>query len=115
MQFCRKKVAKTHSDTKERNGIKMKRTTIKEIYKNAEAFGGKEIVVAGWARNIRASNAFGFIELNDGSYFSNLQIVFEDSILENYKEIAGQNIGASLVINGILVLTPEAKQPFELF
>ena len=92
----------------------MKRTTIKEIYKNAEAFGGKELTVAGWARNIRASNAFGFIELNDGSYFSNLQIVFEDSILDNYKEIASQNIGASLVINGTLVLTPEAKQPFEL-
>lgn len=92
----------------------MKRTTIREIYNAPEEFGGKKITVGGWARNIRASNAFGFIELNDGSYFSNLQIVFEDSILNNYKEIAAQNIGCSLIINGTLVLTPEAKQPFEL-
>ena len=70
--------------------------------------------MAGWVRTIRASNAVGFIELNDGSYFKNLQIVFENDILSNYKEIAKQNVGASLIINGRLVLTPEAKQPFEL-
>ena len=92
----------------------MERITIKEIFTDAESFAGKEITVAGWARTIRASNAFGFIELNDGSYFSNLQVVFEDSKLDNYKEIAKQNVGCSLVIKGKIEMTPAAKQPFEL-
>ncbi len=92
----------------------MERITIKEIFTDAESFAGKTITVAGWARTIRASNAFGFIELNDGSYFSNLQVVFEDSKLENYKEIAKQNVGCSLIVKGKIELTPQAKQPFEL-
>ena len=92
----------------------MKRTTIKEIASTPEAFGGKTVVVAGWCRAIRASNLFGFIELNDGSCFKNLQVVFEDEKLANYKEIARQNIGAALVVTGVLTLTPEAKQPYEL-
>ncbi len=92
----------------------MERTKIKEIYADAQSYDGKTITVAGWARTIRASNAFGFIELNDGSFFSNLQVVFEDSVLDNYKEIAKQNIGCALIIKGTLVLTPDAKQPFEL-
>ena len=92
----------------------MKRVCIKEIYRDMAAFDGKTITVAGWARNIRASNAFGFIELNDGSYFKNLQVVLEDEKLSNYKEIAHQNIGCALIVTGVLVLTPDAKQPFEL-
>ncbi len=92
----------------------MIRTTVKEIFSNPEAFANKEITVAGWARTIRSSNAFGFIELNDGSYFTNLQVVFEAEFLDNYNEIAKQNVGASLIVNGTLVLTPEAKQPFEI-
>ena len=92
----------------------MIRTTVKEIFLNPEAFADKEVTVAGWARTIRSSNAFGFIELNDGSYFTNLQVVFEAEFLENYNEIAKQNVGASLIVNGTLVLTPEAKQPFEI-
>ena len=92
----------------------MERITIKEIFADADKFAGKKIRVAGWARTIRASNAFGFIELNDGSFFKNLQVVFEDSKLENYKNIAKQNVGCSFVIEGVLELTPEAKQPFEL-
>ncbi len=92
----------------------MIRTTVKEIFANKEAFANKEITVAGWARTIRSSNAFGFIELNDGSYFTNLQVVFEAEFLDNYNEIAKQNVGASLIVNGTLVLTPEAKQPFEI-
>ncbi len=92
----------------------MQRTAIKEIYSDPQRFADKEITVCGWARTIRASNAFGFIELNDGSYFSNLQVVFEEQFLDNYKEIAKQNVGASLVVKGTLVLTPEAKQPFEV-
>ncbi len=92
----------------------MKRITLKQLYQSPETYSDTEITVAGWVRTIRASNAVGFIELNDGSYFKNLQIVFENDILSNYKEIAKQNVGASLIINGRLVLTPEAKQPFEL-
>ena len=92
----------------------MKRVFIKELFSEPEKFSGKTITVAGWARNIRASNAFGFIELNDGSYFSNLQVVFEDNKLSNYKEIAKQNIGCSLVVTGIIELTPNAPQPFEI-
>ncbi len=92
----------------------MKRTAIRELFKDSKAFEGKEIVVAGWARTIRASNAFGFIELNDGSYFTSLQIVFEDEKLENYKTIAKQNVGCALVVKGTFILTPEAKQPFEI-
>ncbi len=92
----------------------MKRLYIKDIFADAASYEGKEITVAGWARNIRASNAFGFIELNDGSYFKNLQIVLEDTALSNYKEIVKQNIGCSLIVRGKLLLTPDAKQPFEL-
>ncbi len=92
----------------------MKRVTIKELFASPEKYAGQKITVAGWARSIRASNVFGFIELNDGSTFPCLQVVFEDSKLDNYKEIAKQNVGASFACEGILELTPEAKQPFEL-
>ena len=91
----------------------MERTLVAKIYADKESFGGKKIKVCGWARSIRASNAFGFIELNDGSYFSNVQVVFEADKLENYTEIAKQNVGAALIVEGTLELTPEAKQPFE--
>ena len=93
---------------------KMKRTTIKELYASPEAFGEKEITVAGWIRTVRASNAFGFIELADGSTFPRLQIVLEASNLANYTEISKLNVGAAIVAKGIFVLTPSAKQPFEL-
>ena len=92
----------------------MKRTLIKDVYADKEAFGGKEITVGGWVRNLRDSKAFGFIDLNDGSYFKSVQVVFERDIVNNYDEIASQNVGAALVVTGILTLTPEAKQPFEL-
>ena len=92
----------------------MERTTIKQIFQDMAAFDGRRVTIAGWVRTIRASNAFGFIELNDGSYFTNLQVVFEEEKLENYKLIAKHNVGCSLVIEGTVTLTPEAKQPLEL-
>ncbi|MBQ8911950.1 MAG: asparagine--tRNA ligase [Clostridia bacterium] len=92
----------------------MKRTTIKELYNDPEAFGGKTVTVAGWCRNLRASNAFGFLILNDGSALNNRQVVLESDQLQNYEEVTAQNIGASFVATGTLVLTPGAKQPFEL-
>ncbi len=94
--------------------IKNSLTPVREIFASAEQFSGKTIKVGGWAKSIRSSNAFGFIELNDGTCFKNLQIVFEDSKLDNYKTIAKQNIGASMIVTGVLELTPNAKQPFEL-
>ena len=92
----------------------MKRLEFRELFSDPQTYAGQSITVGGWARSIRASNAFGFIELNDGTTFRNLQIVFEDATLPNYKEIAKQNVGAALVVRGTFVLTPEAKQPFEL-
>ena len=90
------------------------KTTVRQIYKNAESFADKSVKISGWIRTIRASNAFGFIEINDGTFFKNIQVVFESEFLKNYKEIASQNVGAALNIQGKLVLTPEAKQPFEI-
>ena len=92
----------------------MKRTTIKEIYSSPEKFSDSKVTVCGWCRSIRANNNFGFIDLNDGSTLPCLQVVFESDKIENYKDVAKQNVGASFAINGTLVLTPEAKQPFEL-
>lgn len=92
----------------------MKRIEIKELYKNSESYGGQTVTVGGWCRTIRSSNAFGFIELNDGSSFKNLQVVFEADKLDNYKIVAKQNVGAALIVSGVLELTPGAKQPFEI-
>ena len=90
------------------------KTTVRQIYKDTNSFADKSVKISGWIRTIRASNAFGFIEINDGTFFKNIQVVFESELLENYKEIASQNVGAALNITGKLVLTPDAKQPFEI-
>ena len=87
---------------------------VKQLYADASALNGKKVTVSGWARTIRDSKAFGFIELNDGSYFKSVQVVFERSKIENYDVIASQNVGCSLNIEGTLILTPNAKQPFEI-
>lgn len=92
----------------------MDRMKIAAIFADQEQLGGKEITVCGWARTIRDMKTFGFIELNDGSCFRNLQVVMSADELHNYKEIAGQNVGAALIVRGAVVLTPEAKQPLEL-
>ncbi|WP_294516709.1 asparagine--tRNA ligase [uncultured Pseudoflavonifractor sp.] len=92
----------------------MERTTISQIFADQEQFGGQTVTVCGWARTIRDMKTFGFIELNDGSCFRNLQIVMDANVLGNYKEIAGQNVGAALIVTGKVVLTPEAKQPLEV-
>ncbi len=92
----------------------MERTKIAAIFADSEQLGGREVLVCGWARTIRDMKTFGFIELNDGSCFKNLQVVMDANTLENYKEIAGQNVGAALLVTGTVVLTPEAKQPLEI-
>lgn len=91
----------------------MKRTEIRDLNKKFEDFGGKEIKVCGWARTVRDSKNIGFIELNDGS-FKSVQIVFERAKIQNYDEVAKQNVGASFEVVGTVVLTPQAKQPFEI-
>ena len=90
------------------------KAVIKDIYREPEKYSDKEITVSGWVRTIRASSNFGFIELNDGTFFKNIQIVMEEAILSNYVEISKQNVGAALNVVGTLVLTPDAKQPFEI-
>ena len=92
----------------------MERTTIAAIFADREALSGQTVTVCGWARTIRDMKTFGFIELNDGSCFKNLQVVMDANVLNNYKEIAGQNVGAALIVSGAVVLTPDAKQPLEV-
>ena len=92
----------------------MERSKIAQLFADKESLGGQTVTVSGWARTIRDMKGFGFVELNDGSCFKNLQIVLDAKVLDNYKEIAGQNVGAALTVTGTLVLTPEAKQPMEV-
>ena len=89
-------------------------TTVKSIYRSTADYANKEVTLGGWIRTMRVSKNFGFIELNDGSFFKNIQIVFEADKLGNYEEISKQNVGAALIVKGLLVETPEAKQPFEV-
>ncbi|MGI6031464.1 MAG: asparagine--tRNA ligase [Eubacteriales bacterium] len=88
--------------------------SVKQLYTHSEEYIGKTVTVCGWVRTSRNSKNFGFIELNDGGYFSNLQIVIEEGKLANYSEIAKQNVGAALVVTGEVVATPQAKQPLEI-
>lgn len=87
--------------------------TIKELYRSTDAFGGQKIQVSGWIRTMRVSKNFGFIELNDGTFFRNLQIVFEND-LANFEEVSHYAIATAISVEGTLVLTPDSKQPFEL-
>lgn len=91
----------------------MKNTLIRELFLKPEQYTDTEIIVSGWIRTSRSSKSFGFIELNDGTYFNNLQVVFDDS-LNNFNDIEKCAISSALIVKGTLVATPEAKQPFEL-
>ncbi len=91
----------------------MELITIRELYREKEKYIGKEITVGGWVRSVRDSKTFGFVVLHDGTYFETLQIVYHDS-MENFAEISKLNVGSAIIIEGELVATPEAKQPFEI-
>ena len=91
----------------------MKRVLISELFKNAEKYANEEVFVCGWVRTARDSKTFGFIELNDGSFFKNVQVVYENT-LSNFEELTKLTVSSSLRVTGKLVLTPEAKQPFEI-
>ena len=91
----------------------MELVTVKELYKSREQYLDKEVTVGGWVRSIRDSKTFGFIVVNDGSYFETLQVVYHDA-MENFAEISKLNVGAAIIVKGTLVATPQAKQPFEI-
>ena len=91
----------------------MELISVRELFRNTDAYAGKTVTIGGWVRNRRPSKQFGFIVLNDGTYFSPVQIVYNDSI-SNFQEISKINIGAALIVTGELVLTPDSKQPFEI-
>ena len=91
----------------------MELITVREIFRNREKYLNKEIQVGGWVRSNRDSKAFGFLVLHDGTFFETLQIVYHDT-MENFQELAKINVGAAVIVKGILVPTPEAKQPFEI-
>ena len=92
----------------------MKRTEIKQLFSAPQDFDGAETTVCGWVRTIRDSKAIGFIELNDGSAFKNLQVILEQGSLSNFSEIVKLNVGSAITVHGRVVLTPEAKQPLEI-
>lgn len=91
----------------------MKAIDFRDLFKSYENYNEKEIEIEGWIRTIRDSKNFGFIELNDGTYMKNVQVVFE-SHLENFEEVKKYSTGSAISVKGILVMTPEAKQPFEI-
>jgi len=92
----------------------MKDIHVKQLFRDSASYADKEITVRGWIRTNRNSNKFGFIELNDGSFFKSVQVVYESDIINNFEEISKAPISAALCVKGTLVLTPEAKQPFEI-
>ena len=92
----------------------MERLEISKLFSSYEELGGKEITVCGWIKTLRDSKAIGFMEINDGSCFKSLQVVFESAKVENYKDIVKLNVGAAVRVTGTFILTPQANQPFEL-
>lgn len=92
----------------------MKKVDIKLIHQDKEKFGGQEIVVAGWVKSSRSNGTFGFIDLNDGTSFKGLQIVFTKDKLANFDVVEKLNTGSAIMCKGEIVLTPENKQPFEM-
>ncbi|HSW60613.1 MAG TPA: asparagine--tRNA ligase [bacterium] len=91
----------------------MEKVLVKAIYRETDKFMGKTVEISGWVRTLRASNAFGFIELNDGSFFKNIQIVFESNI-NNFKDISKLGTGSAIRVNGVVVKSEGDKQPFEI-
>ncbi|MBQ1228510.1 MAG: asparagine--tRNA ligase, partial [Firmicutes bacterium] len=92
----------------------MKEILLRELFRNSVEYADKEILIKGWVRNNRSSNKFGFIELNDGSFFKSVQVVYEEEFITNFEEISKAYVATALAVKGVVVLTPEAKQPFEI-
>lgn len=92
----------------------MKRMRIAALYADAQQLGDQQVTVAGWIRSVRDMKNFGFVTINDGSCFKDLQVVMNRDDVANYDEIAHLNVGSSVVVEGLMKLTPEAQQPFEV-
>ena len=92
----------------------MKDIEIRELFRNTEAYADKEVVVRGWVRGNRSSNQFGFLSVNDGSFFTPVQVVYEADKLDNFTEVSKFRLSSGVMARGTLVVTPEAKQPFEI-
>ena len=91
----------------------MELTNIREIFRNKDKFADKEVTIGGWVRSNRNSKNFGFIVVNGGTFFEPIQVVYGNG-LDNYDEVGKINVGAAIIVRGTLVLTPDAKQPFEI-
>ncbi|MDO4555552.1 MAG: asparagine--tRNA ligase [Lachnospiraceae bacterium] len=91
----------------------MELTAMKDLFRNQDSYAGKEVTIGGWLRSKRDSKTFGFLVVNDGTFFEPLQVVYSDQ-LANFSEISKLNVGAALIIKGVVTLTPQAKQPFEI-
>ncbi|MEE0751518.1 asparagine--tRNA ligase [Frisingicoccus sp.] len=91
----------------------MELTSVKELYRNSEAYIDQTVTIGGWVRNLRDSKTFGFLVINDGTYFQTLQVVFNET-MDNFQDICKLNVGAAVIVEGTLVATPKAKQPFEI-
>ena len=88
-------------------------TSIRTLYRDRDEYIDKTVTVGGWLRSVRDSKTFGFLVVNDGTFFEPLQVVYHDK-LDNFAEISKLNVGAAVIVTGTLVATPEAKQPFEI-
>lgn len=92
----------------------MKEILLKELFRNTSEYADKEVLIKGWIRNNRNSNKFGFIELNDGSFFKSVQVVYEEEFIDNFNEVSRAYVATALAVRGTVTLTPQAKQPFEI-
>ncbi len=92
----------------------METTTVRKLFKNIQIYAQKEVKLKGWVRNNRAQKEFGFLNINDGSFFETIQIVYEEINISNFKDISKFRVGSSVEITGIVELTPNMKQPFEI-
>ncbi len=92
----------------------MKEILLRELFRNTAEYADKEVLIKGWVRNNRNSNKFGFIELNDGSFFKSVQVVYEEEFIDNFEEISKAYVATALAVKGTVALTPNAKQPFEI-
>ena len=92
----------------------MELTSVKELYRNRDNYADKKVTVGGWVRGNRDSKTFGFLVVNDGTFFETLQVVYSADKINNFEEIAKLNVGAAVIVTGTIVATPNAKQPFEM-
>ena len=92
----------------------MKEILLRELFRNTDQYKDEEVIVKGWVRNNRNSNKFGFIELNDGSFFKSVQVVYEEKFINSFEEISKAYVATALKVRGVVAVTPNAKQPFEI-